>query len=145
MNKDVINNVIEECNDIIRIAAVNCELLSEVKNRLNKRGLNRNGKFRKPWFNKECSIQRKLYHKANNNNWRVRTVESNTNLIRRSKEYKKISNTQFHLYNKKCINKLRGLKQTDPNFYWSLLNRTCSNENKQKFVNNVSFFFFGAF
>ena len=33
---------------------------------------------------------------------------------------------------------MRGLKQTDPNSYWSLLNRTCSNENKQKIVKNVS-------
>jgi hypothetical protein len=33
---------------------------------------------------------------------------------------------------------LRGLKQTDPTSYWSLLNRTCSNENKQKIVKNVS-------
>jgi hypothetical protein len=33
---------------------------------------------------------------------------------------------------------LRGLKQTDLTSYWSLLNRTCSNENKQKIVKNVS-------
>ena len=49
VNKDVINSVIEECNDIIRIAAV----LSEVENRSNKRSVNRNGKLRKPCFNKE--------------------------------------------------------------------------------------------
>ena len=33
---------------------------------------------------------------------------------------------------------MRGLKQTDLTSYWSLLNRTCSNENKQKIVKNVS-------
>ena len=48
VNKYVTNSVIEECNDIIRIAAVNCELLSEVENRSNKRSVNRNGKLRKP-------------------------------------------------------------------------------------------------
>jgi hypothetical protein len=138
VNKDVINNVIEECNDIIRIAAVNCELLSEVENRSNKRSVNRNGKLRKPWFNKDCSIKRKLYHKAKNYNWRVRPVESKANLIRCSKEYKKVLNTQFHLYNKTFINKVGGLKQTDSTSYWSLLNRTCSNENKQKIVKNMS-------
>lgn len=53
VNKDVINSVIEECNDIIRIAAVNCELLSEVENRSNERSVNRNSKLRKPCFNKE--------------------------------------------------------------------------------------------
>ena len=58
VNKDVINSVIEECNDIIRIAAVNWEVLSEVENRSNKRrsnkrSVNRNGKLRKPCFNKE--------------------------------------------------------------------------------------------
>jgi hypothetical protein len=47
VNKYVTNIVIEECNDIIRIAAVNCELLSEVENRSNKRSVNRNGKLRK--------------------------------------------------------------------------------------------------
>ena len=59
VNKYVTNSVIEECNDIIRIAAVNCELLSEVENRSNKRSVNRNGKLRKPWFNKECIVLNK--------------------------------------------------------------------------------------
>jgi hypothetical protein len=47
----------------------------------------------------KSSIKRKLYHKAKNYNWRVRTVESKTNLIKCSKEYKKVLNTQFHLFN----------------------------------------------
>ena len=94
---------------------------------------------------KSVLFKRKLYHKAKNYNWRVRTVESilKTNLIRCSKEYKKVLNTQFHLYT--FINKLRGLKQTDSKYYWSLINRTCSNENKQKIVKNVSLnCFFGV-
>ena len=33
----------------------------------------------------KSSIKRKLYHKAKNYNWRVRTVESKTNLIKCSK------------------------------------------------------------
>jgi hypothetical protein len=37
---------------------------------------------------------------------------------------------------------LRGFKQTDSKSYWSLLNRTCSNENKQKIVKNVSLNYF---
>jgi hypothetical protein len=51
----------------------------------------------------KSSIKRKLYHKANNYNWRVRTVESKTNLIKCSKEYKKVLNTQFHLYNRNLL------------------------------------------
>ena len=57
VNKDTINNLIEECNDIIIQAASASGILKEKK-------LSKNNCTRKPWFNHECYEKRKDYHKA---------------------------------------------------------------------------------
>ncbi|CAG2217111.1 unnamed protein product [Mytilus edulis] len=85
----VVNSIVDECNSLILQAASKCDLLLEKKvirkvdNSLKKR------KVKKPWFNRECAEKRKLYHRAKNYNWRVKTAESKTNLTVCSKEYKR--------------------------------------------------------
>ncbi|VDH98683.1 Hypothetical predicted protein [Mytilus galloprovincialis] len=89
----VVNSIVDECNSLILQAASKCDLLLEkrvirkVDNSLKKR------KVKKPWFNRECAEKRKLYHRAKNYNWRVKTAESKTNLTVCSKEYKKKLNS----------------------------------------------------
>ncbi|CAG2235315.1 unnamed protein product [Mytilus edulis] len=93
---------------------------------------------RKPWFNRECAEKRKLYHRAKNYNWRVKTAESKINLTMCSNEYKKVLCNQYRLYNKNFIKKLKNLRQNDCKSYWNLLNRACSSQTKQNIVNKVS-------
>lgn len=50
---------------------------------------NKQKRVNKSWFNKDCRVKRKQYHRAKCYNWRVRTVESNLNLTRCGREYKK--------------------------------------------------------
>ncbi|CAG2256257.1 SEC31 [Mytilus edulis] len=134
----VVNSIVDECNSLILQAASKCDLLLEKKvirkvdNSLKKR------KVKKPWFNRECAEKRKLYHRAKNYNWRVKTAESKTNLTVCSKEYKKVLCNQYRLYNKNFIKKLKNLRQNDCKSYWNLLNRACSSQTKQNIVNKVS-------
>ena len=57
----------------------------------------------KPWFNQECYKKRKEYHKDKSYNWRVKSVESKNNLVRCSKEYKNVCNTQYNEYRKNFV------------------------------------------
>ena len=118
VDKVVVNNLVDECSNIIR----NCELLSEsvVRNRPNA---NRKCRVNKPWFNRDCYEKRKLYHRAKNLKWRVHNAESKNKLLRCSKAYTKVLNSQNNLYHKGFIKKLRGLRHNDSKSYWSLLNK----------------------
>ena len=77
----------------------------------------------KLWFNRGCLIKQKEYFKARKMNWRFKSAENRSNLIRCSKAYKKEINKQYNVYRKAFISKLRGLKTKDPKSYWSLLNK----------------------
>ena len=79
-----------------------------------------------------------MYHSAKCYNWRVKTAESKLNLHRCSKEYKKVSRTQYKLNKKSVIKKLRNRKQNDCKSYWNLLNKACSKQTKQNIVDKVS-------
>ena len=137
VDKVVVNNLVDECSNIIRNAAVDSELLSEsvVRNRPN---VNRKCRVNKQWFNRDCYEKRKLYHRAKNLNWRVHNAESKNNLLRCSKAYKKVLNTQHNLYHKGFIKKLRDLRHNDSKSYWSLLNKAVSSNAKQKIIDKVS-------
>jgi len=139
VNKNTINNLIEECNDIIIQAASASGMLKEKK--LSKNNCTRNNikcKVKKPRFNHECYEKRKDYHKAKNYNWRVKTADSKNNLIRCSKAYKKVLNFQYNEYRKNFIKKLRNLSHNDPKSYWSLINRSSNCNTKQNVLDIVS-------
>lgn len=133
-----VNSLIDECNNVILHAATECYLLQEKVISGTKVNTSKMCKSNKPWFNKSCHEKRKLYHRAKCYNWRVKSAESKNNMIRCSKEYKKVSNVQYNLYNKNFIKKLRNMKEKDYKSYWCLLNRTCSNQSKQNVIDNVS-------
>jgi len=139
VNKDTINNLIEECNDIIIQAASASGMLKE--NKLSKNNCIRNNikcKVKKTCFNHECYEKRKDYRKAKNYNWRVKTADSKNNLIRCSKAYKKVLNFQYNEYRKNFIKKLRNLSHNDPKSYWSLINRSSNCNTKQNVLDKVS-------
>ena len=69
-------------------------------------------------------------------NWRIKSAENRTNLIRCSKAYKKEINKQYNAYRNDFISKLRGMKTKDPKSYWSLLNK--STDKQKSVVNKVA-------
>lgn len=69
-------------------------------------------------------------------NWRFKSAENRTNLIRCSKAYKKEINKQYNTYRNDFISKLRNMKTKDPKSYWSLLNK--SSDKSKSVVNKVA-------
>ena len=92
-------------------------------------------KDNKPWFDQECHVLRKNYHKAKNYHWRKKNAEGRLNMIRASKIYRKGINRKFKAYQEGIVGKIRKLESTDPKLYWSILNR-CENS-KQK-INDIA-------
>lgn len=96
----------------------------------------KNCNINKPWFSQKCYDKRKDYHKAKSYNWRVKSVESKNNLIRCSKAYKKVCNSQYKEYRKNFIKKLRNFGQSDRKSYWSLRNK--SSNTKKNVLEKIS-------
>ena len=78
-----VDNLVEICNGIVYRAAENsCNVISLVIS-------NVDGVARKPWFNNECKMFRKEYHRSKKYNRRQKTAERKLNLVRASRDYKK--------------------------------------------------------
>jgi hypothetical protein len=61
----VINSLVDECNTIILGAASICNLLHEENVSMQTvNNCNKQKRLNKPWFNKDCSVKRKQYHRA---------------------------------------------------------------------------------
>lgn len=70
-------------------------------------------------------MKRKEHRKAKKYYYRVRSIENHKVLVSKSRDYKNTLHTQFSQYQKAFIEKLRGLRTSDPKLYWSLLNKGC--------------------
>lgn len=86
-------------------------------------------------------MKRKAYRKSKKYYYRVRCNENYCDMVCRSKEYRKTIQKQFNEFQKSFVNKLRGLRTSDPTVYWSLLNKGCDKSKTvtQKVALNVFF------
>ena len=125
VDQDIVENIVEDCNSILRAAADQSGMIKIFKQ--HNSNINSNNKTQKPWFNGDCAIKRKNYHKAKNWHWRNKTAESKRNLVRCSKEYKKVLNKSYNDYKKNFIDKIKNLEHSDPKSFWGLINNACSN------------------
>jgi hypothetical protein len=66
------------------------------------------------WNVKSIEKQKSYYY-------RVRSIEYHKVLVSKSRDYKNTLHRQFSEYQKAFIEKLRGLRTSDPKLYWSLL------------------------
>ncbi|MEW8548127.1 MAG: reverse transcriptase family protein, partial [Candidatus Thiodiazotropha sp.] len=136
INDDNINNLInvdtlvDKCNKILLKAAEDSGNVVNITDRSNVGNIKR-----KPWYNNECKMLRKEYHRSKNYNRRQKTVESRLNVVRASKAYKKAINKQFRAYQSDVVKKLRDLQTTNPKAYWSIINRSCDSK---KVINDIS-------
>ena len=139
-NNVTINNIVENCNKIIKDAAVNADMFVKT---VHKENNNKKYNHCKKYFNSECYVKRKAYRKAKKY-YRVRSVVNHNDMVCKSKEYKNVLKKQLSEYQKAFLNKLRGLRTSDPKSYWSMLNRGCnkSKATQQKVTMNVFFYHF---
>ena len=135
-----INDIVENCNSIIKNAAECADMLIKTTSNVKKHGCKKYNHCKK-YFNSECYIKRKAYRKAKKYHYRVRSVVNHNDLVCKSKEYKNILKKQFCEFQKAFIGKLRGLRTSDPKSYWSLLNKGCEKgkATQQKVAMNVFF------
>lgn len=91
---------------------------------------------KKPWYNHECKILRKEYHRSKNYNRRKKNqLKVKINMVIASRAYKKAINRQFKSYQNSILKKVRDLQTTKQKAYWSIINKSC--ESKQTF-NEIS-------
>jgi hypothetical protein len=74
---------------------------------------------KKAWFNKNCELSRKEYHKAKNAYNSNSNSSTKENLRSSSKEYKAQINKEYKLYHTELMKKIRNLKSSDPKKYWA--------------------------
>ncbi|VDI33237.1 Hypothetical predicted protein [Mytilus galloprovincialis] len=134
INVETVNNVILNCNSIIKNAADKADMIVEFKPKNSRPGVR--SKKCKPYFNQDCYLKRKAYRKCKNLHWRLQRAETKENLIASSREYKRTLNKQFREYQKSVIDKLKNLRKSDSKAYWSLLNKCDTKGNKA--VNKIA-------
>jgi hypothetical protein len=130
---DTVNDVVLNCNSIIKNAADKADMIVEFKH---KKRPSVGSKKCKPYFNQDCYLKRKEYRKCRNLHWRLQRAETKENLIVSSREYKCTLNTQFREYQKSVIDKLKNLCKSDSKAYWSFINKCDTKGNKA--VNTIA-------
>ena len=96
---DTVNDVVLNCNSIIKNAADKADMIVEFKP---KKRPSVGSKKCKPYFNQDCYLRRKEYCNCRNLHQRLQRAETNENLIVSSKEYIRTLNRQFRQYQNVC-------------------------------------------
>ena len=78
-------------------------------------------KDNKPWVDSDCSGKRKQYFKCKNNYRRGTTNENKDIMSSAGRLYKKSINKAFKKYQNDLIEKIKGLKSTNPKAYWDII------------------------
>ena len=114
-----VNILVDKCNKILYNAAEKSGNVITIVGNNNSDRINS-----KPWYNHECKMLRKEYHRSKNYNRRKKTAESRLNMVSASTAYKTAINKQFKSYQNNVVKKLRDLQTTIPKGYWSIINRS---------------------
>ena len=88
INVDIVNEVVFNCNSIIKNAAEKADMFVESKVRPKPTRVN----YCKPFFNRECYLKRKEYRKCKNLHCRLCRAETKEKLVCNSREYKRTLN-----------------------------------------------------
>jgi hypothetical protein len=125
---DVCNSLVEDCNEIIKSAAVHSGMFLNTKKAVSNMDNNKKRAISssRRYFNADCYVKRKMYRKPQNYHQRVRTTVAHLDMISKSKEYRKTLQKQFKEFQKSFIDKLRSLRISDPKAYWNMINRGCN-------------------
>ncbi|OWF46235.1 RNA-directed DNA polymerase from mobile element jockey [Mizuhopecten yessoensis] len=77
----------------------------------------------KPWFNRECHLNRVEFNKAKALFHKVNNPINKTNLNRASKVYRKTLNKNYRNYQEKLSSELRNTARMDSKKFWNILNK----------------------
>ena len=120
-----VNNIYDSICSLFTDAAKKSDMvknLSKPNSNYVPKNVNRN------WFNGDCKVARKEYHKSKSTYRRSGQNEDLRNLRRSSKSYKKAVKNAIHKYEHSLNKKLRSLRSNNPKEYWKIL---CSGDKKE--------------
>ena len=125
--KHIINDSVETLCKIITDAAVS------TFGTYNPRGKKKNDSRHKPWFKNECKIARKKYHRSKRTYMQNKNIDTQQEMKRNAKEYKKIMNKSIRKHRNEMKGKINKLKSNDPKEFWKIIN----GNQKTKHRNNI--------
>lgn len=96
---------------------------------------NNSGGKSKPWFDKECFLQRKQYLRIKNRLKRKHDAESVVKMRLEAAKYKKALKQKTKAYYKNLSKKLRNLKSNNAKQYWDIINKS---DEGQKYMADLS-------
>ena len=120
-----VNNIYDSICSLFTDAAKKSDMvknLSKPNSNYVPKNVNRN------WFNGDCKVARKEYHKSKSTYRRSGQNEDLRNLRRSSKSYKKAAKNAIHKYEHSLNKKLRSLRSNTPKEYRKIL---CSGDKKE--------------
>ena len=79
-------------------------------------------KLDKPWFGPHCKAARTKYHKARTRFHKNKSHTNHSELIKSSREYKKIMNSYIAKHEIQTQNRLRDMESKRPREYWKFIN-----------------------
>ena len=149
LQSDVISDVIENLSNNIENYSVDKSVL-KITNILNyavdssrmKRHQSRSGNFsfknNKPWFDKECELEKhnlELLAKMVQKHPTNKNLRENLNQMMR--EFKKLTRSKSRIYTKSIVDKM-SLKYSNPKEFWCFLDKLKENKSKDKiFITNI--------
>ena len=149
LQSDVISDVIENLSNNIENYSVD-ESVLKIPNILNhavdssksKRHQSRSGNFsfknNKPWFDKECELEKhnlELLAKMVQKHPTNKNLRENLNQMKR--EFKKLTRSKSRIYTRSIVDEM-SLKYSNPKEVWCLLDKLRENKSKDKiFIKNI--------
>ena len=116
------NDIDEVVNDLCNVLVFSAkETFGNLAN--NKKYQKNRSVKQKPWFNKKCEKNRKIFHKARAKYNRVKNVETRKSLKLKAKNYRKVLNLSYAKYKENFSNELRSASKYDARKFWNILNK----------------------
>jgi hypothetical protein len=126
-----------QMNDII--SEINFNFTDAAIETFGKIGQRRKWKqdYSKPWFDKNCSKNRTIIHKARKRYSFLKNAENRRKIRLASKEYKASLNRAFTEYQQTAAEELRNVSKKDTKELWKILNQF-NNKNNKENQNDIS-------
>ena len=139
-SQDNIDTLCDELKKVTIDAAIKSKACKvETKNKNNSHNSQSKAKQSdyKPWFDKECTDEKKMYFKNKNFNKRQgKKVVAN----KLSKNFKKFLDSKKKSFNRDLNKRLKNLRSTCPRDYWNIINRCEEGKKVEAKVSMETFF-----
>ena len=125
INVDNMNSVVDTLGQIFDESAK--QVFGVSHNKLKNNRSTTSSHHYTPWFDNNCKVKRKRFHKARKVYNLHKNVVNRTTLNASSREYKQELNLAFQRYQEKISKEIRQASASNPKKFWDIINR-CTNK-----------------